>query len=279
MDQNKRSLLLAYLDANGFNSFQETDEGLKAYTPEKQFDKKRLTTLQQQLKDSVPFTYTIHHIPTKNWNKRWEKNFSPIRVNDFCYIRAPFHDSTTDYTYEIIIHPQQSFGTGHHESTRLTIKSMKQCEEEYQIFPNSSILDAGAGTGILSILARKMEAREIVAVDNNEWAYSNAKSNIERNQVNNIQLLHADIFSEDFFNKFNQNVKFDIALANINKSHILSLITIIGPFLTDIGVLIVSGFYTREVPSIIKKARDHQFTHIHTLTEKNWASIAFKKHQ
>jgi ribosomal protein L11 methyltransferase len=271
-----REALIGYLSAHGFESFQETTDQLKAYLPKSEFNPAWLKQIQQQIKDQLPFHYKYRHLDSKNWNKEWEKHFKPIEIDNICRIRAPFHNTNPNYPYEIIINPQQSFGTGHHATTRLMIRAMHWIAQRQNI-NRQSVLDIGCGTGILSIFARQLGAVQVVAIDNNEWAYHNTHHNLQHNNVQEINVYLADIFSGQFFNKIQQNVKFDLILANINKSHILKLLKQKPAPLEQAQIFIASGFYNEAISSLCQAAQAGNFILKQTFREQEWAGCIFQK--
>ena len=177
-------ILIAQLAQLGYYSFVDTDEGLKAYIEEEKFNYNDIMYIPVSplFQDIVEINY--RPIKDKNWNEEWEKNFSPVIIENKCVIRAPFHDMEQQYDHEIIIEPKMSFGTGHHATTYLMIKKLLN-----EPLNGKKVLDMGCGTGILAILSAQKGASKICAIDNDEWAFENAKENIEMNKVTNIQVF------------------------------------------------------------------------------------------
>ena len=183
-DQEKRQIsdiLVAHLAELGYYSFVDTDEGVNAYIEEKNFDHNDVIYLPINpiFQDILEVNYRA--IKNKDWNEEWENNFSPVKIGEECIVRAPFHNTDQNYPYEIIIEPKMSFGTGHHATTYLMIKEVLPMEME-----GLKVLDMGCGTGILSILASQKNAKEIWAIDNDEWAYNNTTENTKKNNAKNI---------------------------------------------------------------------------------------------
>jgi ribosomal protein L11 methyltransferase len=127
------------------------------------------------------YNFQSNTIPEQNWNEEWEQNFQPVVVDDFCAVRAHFHAPISTVKHEIIITPKMSFGTGHHATTYMMMQQMQNID-----FNNKSVFDFGTGTGILAILAEKCGAKEIIAIDNDEWSYKNAEENLEMNSVKKL---------------------------------------------------------------------------------------------
>ena len=159
----------------GFDSFMDTDNGFSAFISEKILDKNLVLSLLNNYEDSI-LSKNFEEHPYQNWNKKWESEFQPVVINENCVIRASFHDSF-DCKYEIIIDPEMSFGTGHHETTRLIATYLLDNKPI-----TKKVLDFGAGTGVLSIISEKLGAADVVGVEVDPFAVSNA--------VKNLSLIH-----------------------------------------------------------------------------------------
>lgn len=202
-----RELLFAVLDSEGFEGITENENQVIAYIPAEEFNSGNLESMLSvyNISDEV-FLEKEEVIKQKNWNEEWEKNFDPIIINEQCVIRAPFHEDFAGCKYILTIEPKMSFGTGHHETTRLVMQQMFQHE-----FNGKKVLDMGCGTGILAILAAKLGAGDITAIDYDIWSYENTLENIQRNNTTDIKVLHGgkEVIPKE---------KFDIIIANINRN-------------------------------------------------------------
>ena len=214
-------ILIACIADLGFESFETTPEGFIAYIPEKINCEGELATLTF---DDFNFTFSKKQIEQVNWNEEWEKNFSPVIVNDSCCIRAPFHVLEKKYPYEIVIMPKMSFGTGHHDTTWLVCKNMLEFD-----FKNKMVFDMGTGTGVLAILAKKLGASSVIGNDIDEWSVENAKENCENNSCPDIEFVLGD------GNLFSNQPTYDFVLANINKNVLKNYIPKIVPILKPNG--------------------------------------------
>ena len=204
-DEDQTSLIIALLMEEGFEGIEEKDEETIAYIAEHSFDKTVLASLFQNMN----VLYTLKRIAPQNWNASWEESFEPVQMDEFAVIRASFHPKMNNVMHDIIITPKMSFGTGHHATTFLMIQEMRGLN-----FKDQSVIDFGTGTGVLAILAEKLGAKEILAIDHDEWSIHNAKENIETNNCCKINLQKADEMIAD--NKAN------ILLANINLNVIIA---------------------------------------------------------
>lgn len=204
-EQEQKDILIANLSELKFVGFEEEERSLIGYISRDDYNKEGLNNLlnEQSLK------YSESVVEDRNWNEVWESSFSPVIVEDFCLIRADFHSSIKEVEHEIIITPKMSFGTGHHATTYMMIQQMRDLN-----FKNKRVADFGTGTGILSILAEKLGAETVWAVDNDIWSINNANENVARNSCSKIQI--------ELANEFSPKEKFDLVLANINRNIILS---------------------------------------------------------
>ncbi|MCB0540025.1 MAG: 50S ribosomal protein L11 methyltransferase, partial [Bacteroidetes bacterium] len=170
--QQQNDILIALLSQLNYNSFEEIDDNtLDAYILKEDYSENEVKEILQQLESFKDIQFLVKDLENKNWNEEWEKSFKPIKISDKCVVRAPFHDAT-NAKFELLIEPKMAFGTGHHATTEMMLKLMLDID-----FKEKNVLDFGAGTGILSLLASKMGAKNIVANDIEEDAFENMKEN------------------------------------------------------------------------------------------------------
>ena len=258
--EEQRDIILCRLLGEGFESFVETENILLAYIPSHLLIKEKV----EPILDGFHVTYKFSLVLQRNWNDEWEKHYDPVLIRNQCYIRAPFHDPMPGVQYEIIIEPKMSFGTAHHETTSMMIELMLDTE-----FTNRKVLDMGCGTGILAILAEKLGAIDIVAVDNDEWSYKNALENIKKNNAGSIRVVFGDVKTIDF-------TGFDLILANINRNILLEQMDDYSR-LMNCGDLIMSGFYEGDIPVIRQKAEQNGFQFYTYLAKNNWVAVKYRK--
>ncbi len=230
-------ILIAELGNLGFESFVETESGVQAYILKKDWQNTVLDNLSILQNPDVSISWTEKEIPQQNWNAEWEKNFHPIDVDGICRVRAPFHPQEP-VTFDIVIEPKMSFGTGHHETTYMMMKRMLDLD-----FEGKQVLDMGCGTGVLAILARMKGASHVDAIDIDEWCYVNSKENVQRNKCDNIDVFQGDV-------GLLKNRKYNIVLANINRNILLKDIPQYSETLTGQGLLLLSGFYKQDIGSV-----------------------------
>ena len=256
-------ILIAELGLFGFESFVETETGLLAYIPSEEYVKDVMNDIRILKSDEFIVEYSVKTIEQINWNEEWEKNFTPINVDNKVYVRAPFHDAST-MDYEIVIEPKMSFGTGHHETTHMMIQHLLDLD-----LTHKSVLDMGCGTGILAIFAAMKNARPIDAIDIDEWCVENTNENIEKNNCEFISVFLGDAH-------LLKNQKYDIIIANINRNILLQDLASYKRCINSNGILLLSGFYTEDEPLLQSKAKELEFEFLKKLERNNWLSLQFR---
>ena len=259
--EDLKEILMAELGEAGYDSFLETDQGLEAYAERDQFDEHNLQEILSRYNLSAD-NYQIQSVEEKNWNVEWEKNFEPIVVDNQCLVRATFHQVAETYPYEIVIDPKMAFGTGHHATTYLMLQWQLELEQQ-----NKIVVDAGCGTGVLAIMAKKRGASQITAFDNNEWAVSNSQDNFALNDSTDTNLFLGtiqDIKAEE---------KFDLILANINRNVLLDEMDFYAERLSPKGNLLLSGFLEVDQSLIEQRARKAGLQSIGAKLHKGWVAL------
>lgn len=262
-DEESITLLTAQLLDLGYDSFLEEPDTLHAYIPMEQFAEDALKTLLDAT--SLVSGFSKEEMPEQNWNAVWESNYTPVRFGNFCYIRAPFHPEVKDVRFDLIIEPKMSFGTAHHETTSLMIEWLQEVDVK-----GKHVLDMGCGTGVLAILAEKLGAKDVLAIDNDEWAYVNSMENIERNKCEHTSVLLGDADAL-------KGKTFDVIIANINRNILLADISAYATCLTEGATLLLSGFYTEDISAILEVCVANHLDN-HQVKEKNrWVALKLTK--
>jgi ribosomal protein L11 methyltransferase len=256
-------ILIAFIEDKGFESFDYTDAGFTAYLPEGTHSHIDFSDIEVE---DFKFSYEVETIAETNWNAEWEKNFEPVVVDDLLCIRAPFHEKNTVTNYEIVIMPKMSFGTGHHQTTRLMCKSMSTLD-----LKEKRVLDMGTGTGILAIFAKQLGAKEVLGIDIDEWSVENAIENCASNKFAEIHLKKGDI---DLLAK---ELEFDVILANINKNILKSHLPVYSTKLVSGGKLLLSGFFSTDTAELQELAESLSLKLLSTSTENEWAMMVLEK--
>ena len=266
-----REILIAELGYAGFESFVETEKGCIAYIQKEEafpnnevIYSRLLENINILQSEEFDIKYVAEEIAQVNWNQEWEKHFEPIEVDGKCQVRAPFHNST-GLDYEIVIEPKMSFGTGHHETTHMMIKHLLKLD-----LTGKKTLDMGCGTGVLAILAEKRGALPIDAIDIDNWCYLNSQENAARNNCQHIIVSEGDA-------ALLENKSYDVIIANINRNILLQDIPIYASCLKDGGTLLLSGFYTEDIPLISEKCNAHDLYFQGNFERNNWVACKFIK--
>ncbi len=256
-------ILMAELIEIGFDSFTEEYDGILGYIPEELFRENALKSISLMNNPNVEISYSFALMPNINWNEEWEKNFTPINVENKVLIRAEFHQENPNL-HEIIIQPKMSFGTGHHPTTHLMIQQMLDMD-----FMDKKVLDMGCGTSVLGIFAKQKDASEVVAIDIDEWSVENSIENAERNNVKlRISQGTADNLGDE---------DFDIILANINRNILISDIPTYVSVLRDKGKLLLSGLCFFDVEDILEVCDKQGLRLINKRQREEWCSLLLEK--
>lgn len=257
-----RDVLISKLDQIGFESFVETKTGLQSYIAENQFNESAITFIEE-IEDVTQMSFKL--IEDQNWNAKWEENFDPVLVDDKLVIKAPFHTQDFSVEMEVVIQPQMSFGTGHHQTTWMISKYLFDANLE-----EKKVLDMGTGTGVLAIIAEKKGADWIYAPDIDEWSFNNAKENAVLNNCSKVEVALGGA-------ELLKGKQFDYVIANINKNILIQQFSVYSDCLQNGGDLIISGFFTTDADDLSNEAAKHGFIFEDTISKEGWAMMKFKK--
>ena len=287
-------LLAAIAGEAGFESFEETPTGLKGYVQQQLFDQEGLQTALAEFPfDHVAITYTIREAEDRDWNEQWEQEgFDPIVLPGLIIHDGRHLPDSSLFTFHssllIEIDAHQAFGTGTHETTRMvcsallehmgTVPSVSRSHSDRItgglspcVRPPQRILDCGTGTGILSICALKLGAKEAIGYDIDEWSVDNARHNAVINRVDDrFTSLLGDA---NILNKVEGT--FDLVLANINRNILLADMPAFKQKMAPGATLILSGFYTADCPMLIEKAATLGLTLQQQREDHDWACLVF----
>jgi ribosomal protein L11 methyltransferase len=247
----------------GFDAFQENLNILSSFIPSNNYNEKKLQEIIDNYSSFIISFKAIDH-PFKNWNKKWESSFNPILINENCQIRASFHQPS-DKKYDIIINPEMSFGTGHHETTRLMAKDLFKHD-----LKNKTILDFGSGTAILSILSEKLGAKEVDAVEIDKNANQNANQNLATNNCKVIKIIDGD--GGNIPNK-----KYDYLLVNINRNTIIQEFTNFLEAMKKNSTVLFSGFFESDINYIKDLSIKSGLKILYSDLENQWALLVMTK--
>lgn len=256
-----QEILVALLGELSFEIFEEGPEALQAFV-QMPPDVAAFSAEVEEIVAPFQVEFTVLEIPYQNWNSIWESNFQPITVGDFCGVRADFHAPMQGVQHEIIINPKMAFGTGHHETTHMVMQLMEDID-----FKDKTVFDFGCGTGILAILAAKLGAKTIDAVDIEPPSFENTLENAKINQVSAaIHALLGDL-------SVVEGSGYDIILANINRGVILDAFPTLQQKLKQGGILLISGILKTDRELVLAEASQHGFSPVHSLEKGNWLAV------
>jgi len=256
-------ILIARLAELGFESFTEEEGEVKAYIASTLYSPEIVTELHSGEWSRLIAHLSVSEIADQNWNSLWESAYEPVVVAGKCMVRAPFHPVNSNIDFDILIEPKMSFGTAHHETTRLMLEYVLELDME-----GKRILDMGSGTAVLAILAAMKKAASVTAIDNDEWAYQNARENVIRNNLDWIGVFLGDV-------ALLRGKQFDIILANINRNILLNDIPSYAACLPKDGLLVMSGFYASDLEAIKLKAMESGFVLMSSKSDKDWTAACF----
>ena len=276
--QDARDVLAAMAGEAGFETFEETETGLKGYVQQALFDEEALKTALDDFPfEGITVTYDIHEAEDRDWNEQWEnEGFEPIVIPPSIIIHDGRHLPTevSSNLLEIEIDAKLAFGTGTHETTRMVCSTLLS-----YLSPLTShlsplrVLDCGTGTGILSICALKLGASEAVGYDIDEWSVDNAHHNAVINQVNDrFTALLGD--ASILYNKVEG--LFDLVLANINRNILLADMPLFRQKMAPEARLILSGFYTDDISLLVERAATLGLTLESQKQDNSWACLTFR---
>jgi ribosomal protein L11 methyltransferase len=265
--------LIGILSQLGFEGFWEDEGTLRCYMKRARWSKE----LQQEIEQTVRLMFRSHRSETptmsvrfpedRNWNEAWEKTIAPVQVTDRIIIRPSWHE-VEPRTDRIIltIDPKMSFGTGYHESTRLSIRLL----EEY-VRPGMSVLDVGTGTGILAIAAVRLGAGSAVGIDTDAWSFENAMENVVRNQLEKeVRIIHGALGALE-------TGTFDTIVANIQRDVIEQLLDAMVGRMNTSGILILSGLLESDVSPLTGKLRQRKLKVLRHIRENDWSALACQR--
>lgn len=271
LTQIAKDLLPDLMGEVGFESFEDTPDGLKGYIPADLMDTNSLKQVLETFPlEGVNITYTLSDTEDKNWNEAWENTgFAPINIDD----KVVIYDARTgkkpagDSLINIGIEAKQAFGTGTHETTRMMIGAMLQLS-----LKGKRVLDCGCGTGILGIAALKLGAEAVVGFDIDEWSVENTQHNAAINVVDNIEVFHGDAHVLSHVSGV-----FDVVLANINRNILLNDMPTYLEIMNAGSVLIISGFYEEDVELLDEKANSLGLVKTSQKSDNHWCCLTFIK--
>lgn len=259
-----REELIARLSLLGFDGFAEEEDHLLA-SADIQMLAPDVDAVVKEMAQQYQLKWEAEEVADQNWNAQWEANYPDVCIDQELRIRAPFHPADPGFAQELIIEPKMSFGTAHHPTTFLMLKLLLDLDVTAK-----RVLDMGSGTAVLAILASLKGAESVNAIDNDTWAYENAKENVARNtgaavlvELGDASLLH--------------DRTYDVILANINRNILLADMHQYADCLPAGGLLLMSGFYQHDLEVIRAAAHASSLNYQSHLEKEDWVAAVFEK--
>ena len=283
--QDQFEMIVAQLSALGFDGFneEEVSQGIndgvkmsnglgegaghcKTFILAADFEANYVQNELDNIFKQHSLTNSKSIIKEQNWNELWESNFEPVRVGNFVGIRAHFHPNfEPSVQYELAITPKMSFGTGHHATTFSVIELMEGIN-----FKDKSVYDFGTGTGVLAILAQKLGASSILAVDNDDWCIENAIENVQNNHAANIRVEKVETAG--------QGQVFDVILANVNRHIIEANLEALTQSAKPRSILVLSGLLIEDQADITNLASNLGWNFVKAQPLNGWVSLMFSRY-
>ena len=260
-------VLASMLGEIGYESFIINNGELEAYIPSSQYSKEETENLIRNIPiPNIKISYTAYHIDQKDWNNEWESTFSPIMIDDIAYIHSSSYPCSKDFPYDIIINPRMSFGSGSHSTTRMVLRMLFSTELQ-----GKKVLDLGCGTGILGIASKIGGCKSVTALDTDSQCITNTQQNYMLNGV------ECELISEGSIDSLDSDNRFDIILANIHLNIHISLMEQYSSHLLPGGTLILSGFYTSDIPLIKETSEYYGLSISECVEEEKWTALRLEK--
>lgn len=280
-------ILSALLADVGFEAFESSDHGLLAWIQQPLYDSMALEDVVSSFPLSgVSVSYSVNEAPDENWNQQWEQEgFRPIIIENkdsddakaLIVIHDTSHSDVPKALYDICINPCQAFGTGSHQTTRMILSQLLTMP-----LKNRFIVDAGTGTGILSIMCMMLGASKVLAYDIDEWSVRNAQSNLLLNGIKTgVDVLLGDSSVLTSFQSEKESITTQkhpsLFIANINRNILLADMQVFAQTLEEGGELLLSGFFTEDAPVLLAEASKHALEPFLQKEDDNWCLLLLKK--
>ncbi len=280
--QDAADVLSAMLAEIGFESFSETESGLLAYIQQSAWSEAEMQALVRDFcLPGVEISYSLAEAPDEDWNQVWEEEgFQPVEVGDDIVVHDVKHTDVPQVKYDILITPRLAFGTGSHETTRLVLRTLARLDLE-----GKDVIDAGTGTGILSIMAVKRGASRVFAYDIDQWSVENTKDNLLLNGIeyrtcgdsgNHSGRKEGVVLALGDSSLLAHQSKADLLIANINRNILLQDLPRFAVSVKPKGRMILSGFFRADMSTLTEAASELGFSLLKTENEGEWAMLLFE---
>lgn len=269
-----QDILVGQLSVQACSGFIQEDDHLICFMEEHQWTpavRRRIGQIIGRTREACPgveLSFKTRTVHDQNWNRRWERSVGIVDINDRIIVKPSWKKTRAKDHGKLTLHidPKMSFGTGHHETTRLSLILLEQF-----IKPKARVLDFGTGTGILAIAAAKLGARRVIAYDNDEWSVDNARENVRKNKAGRIVSVRLG----DQIPRSER--PFDLIISNIDYPSLTAMLPKFAQSLKNQGVIIISGILMPDISPIVDQYQRKRFQPIELTSENGWVAIAFLK--
>ena len=271
LSQDACDILAALTADAGFESFEETQHGIRGYVQQPLLDRQALEDIVNNFPImGTNIIYTINKTEDKDWNEQWEQEgFEPIIVgNNRLAIHDGRHLPSQPADISVEIDARLAFGTGTHETTQMICEWMLDMPMK-----DLRVMDAGCGTGILGIVALKLKANHVTAYDIDEWSSDNTCHNAVINRVDS----QLSVYCGDASLLDSKTADYDLVLANINRNILLNDMPRFCQIMKQDAKLILSGFYTEDIPLLEARGKELGLTLTGAKNRDKWASIIMQR--
>lgn len=271
LSQDACDILAALTADAGFESFEETQHGIRGYVQQPLLDRQALEDIVNNFPImGTNIIYTISETEDKDWNEQWEQEgFEPIIVgNNRLAIHDGRHLPSQPADISVEIDARLAFGTGTHETTQMICEWMLDMPMK-----DLRVMDAGCGTGILGIVALKLKASHVTAYDIDEWSSDNTRHNAVINRVDS----QLSVYCGDASILDSKTADYDLVLANINRNILLNDMPHFCQIMKQDAKLILSGFYTEDIPLLEARGKELGLTLTGAKNRDKWASIIMQR--
>jgi ribosomal protein L11 methyltransferase len=274
-----REILIAELGELGYESFEEgpTDPGgdrgeLRAWIRSADFDASAIGELMALRDPHAHVSWTSETIAPRNWNAEWERDFNPVEVGGVVRVRAPFHAPDPSFAHDLEVLPGMAFGTGHHATTRMMVEALLQLAggASGTVLAGREVCDLGCGTGVLAILAERLGAKRVRAVEIDPVAVESAQHNIQVNGCTATIVEKGDAHALE-------GLSFDVILANIERNVLLDAMPLMSAALRPGGSLFLSGFSVADRHMLAERAKQHGLVPHLRMNEGEWALLGCQR--
>ena len=271
LSQDACDILAALTADAGFESFEETQHGIRGYVQQPLLDRQALEDIVNNFPImGTNIIYTINKAEDKDWNEQWEQEgIEPIIVgNNRLAIHDGRHLPSQPADISVEIDARLAFGTGTHETTQMICEWMLDMPMK-----GLRVMDAGCGTGILGIVALKLKASHVTAYDIDEWSSDNTRHNAVINRVDS----QLSVYCGDASLLDSKTADYDLVLANINRNILLNDMPRFCQIMKQDAKLILSGFYTEDIPLLEARGKELGLTLTDAKNRDKWASIIMQR--